>query len=456
MRTRPTRKWRRRWPTPLTPPPGTSTPTENAAMIEDRAAPGFGSGDRESGELQRTFEGDDWDLVLEGGREDVDDAFKKGVSDALGVSKSNVTVLDAQLGSLIVDYKVRGYDGEDDEINQKVGDHDFPELMEMYKARMRGGAGVEAEPEAAAAAVAPLAAERDYTLHDINLEGDAWEFVMSRRAKEVHQALEADTREALQVEQEDVLDVITKVSDSALKAVVKVKRRDVSVDEIQAALEAYEFPATWALYCPPEEAPKAVKTFDGEHWDDVTEEKESALRKAFQKDTGAALNVPAEDIDVTSIGAKDDKLEVQYAVQFSDLTNEEIENQTDSYPYPSVWALYETPEQGVTDRGIVAGEENFVKTEHHSAFEGDGWTHVIKEKEGKVAEAFKEDTAEIFGLEPRHIKNLQLSSDEKGAKAEFELLHDPELDADTADEKMKEAEYHPRLGPLRRQAVRPQ
>jgi len=79
--------------------------------------------DRESREMERRFPGDDWDLVLDGQRPDAEAAFRKGVSDVTGVPPSNVIITGARLGSLIMNYKVRGAEHEDDELHRRVGDH---------------------------------------------------------------------------------------------------------------------------------------------------------------------------------------------------------------------------------------------------------------------------------------------------------------------------------------------
>ncbi|CBZ28017.1 putative mitotubule-associated protein Gb4 [Leishmania mexicana MHOM/GT/2001/U1103] len=316
-----------------------------------------GTGDRESGPLQRLFDGDDWDLVVEGCPEDAKDAFRKGVADSVHVPKSGVVVMDWSLGSLIVSYKVCNCDMEDDEIDKRVYAHDFPELMALYRARVRGG-----ENSDCVATEGRAMCEKEVVTVDImdegelpegymrvglsvSFEGELWEKIVKRRTQELADAFRADTAKSIGAALGDI-HVRECVVSKALLLVHFSAGYEATVTEaeLRKKVDEYSYGSVWALYDEMEDALEAdmsevmVKRFVGVHWDVAIETCPTLVKEAFKEDTANALRTHASKVIVEDIALG--SLIVRFRVHGLTMSEAKAMQMTDNYAYPNVWALY--------------------------------------------------------------------------------------------------------------------
>jgi hypothetical protein len=328
--------------------------TEGDAAKKQRAGAGFGGrGDRESGELQRVFEGDDWDLVLEGCPEDANDAFRKGVADSVQVPKSDVVVLKSSLGSLIMDYKVRNCDYEDDEINAKVGDHDFPELMALYRARVRARDEGESGAAKEQSQVIPVDDEVEAELPagyarvalSVIFEGELWEHVVKHRLQKLTDAFRADTASAVGAKLSEIhIRELVVSAESVMVHFSAAYHESIDEADLREKVDEHPYEDVWALYDEVEDEMKnlaatvMVKRFDGIDWDLALETHPGALEAAFREDTADVLQTSADHVTVDSMATG--SLIVHFRVSGIDLPVEKITTLVDNYAYPKVWALY--------------------------------------------------------------------------------------------------------------------
>ncbi|CAD2214503.1 hypothetical protein, conserved [Angomonas deanei] len=89
-----------------------------------------------SSDHTKVFEGDDWDLVLENQPEALRAAFMTDASHACHVRVEDITNLEFALGSLHATFSVSHNDDvEPAELNRRLDEHDFPNVMSLYARR---------------------------------------------------------------------------------------------------------------------------------------------------------------------------------------------------------------------------------------------------------------------------------------------------------------------------------
>ncbi|KAG5476496.1 hypothetical protein LSCM1_04208 [Leishmania martiniquensis] len=491
-------------------------------LNKDQAG-GFGnSGDSESGILQRCFEGDDWDIVLDACPEDLDDAFCTDAARVLGVPKANVRIISATLGSLIVTYQIVCPPCEDSEIQRRADEDEFPTVMGLYRRRVRGGdegaalqrhaapvlhnlkvttlqdCGFEGEDwdyvwsikqEAMCSAFAQGAADalgidpadieninmeksedgivlgasvshpltQDYetiqkalkdhpfrelwalyetrpydpnkfvsTEHVISFEGDEWGPVMAQKNEEVVGAIRKDTACALDVPEDDVTDVHTRVEPAGLIATIVVSHSPLQDNELtQEELAKYEYERVWALYCPEGVARRGTKHFDGLNWAKVMECDKEGVTQAFCKDTAAAMNARPEDVEVGDIRTTDDRMEVDYAVSHTSASEGDVWRTLHTYPYPNVWDYYRVEEEKVT-------------TLQDCGFEGEDWDYVWSIKQEAMCSAFAQGAADALGIDPADIENINMEKSEDGIVLGASVSHPLTQDYETIQKALKD------------------
>ncbi|KAK7194352.1 microtubule-associated protein [Novymonas esmeraldas] len=407
---------------------------------KDTAAPrGLGgAGERESSILERRFDGDDWDILVDGCPEDLNDAFRADAARTLGVPKQNVRIISTAIGSLIVKYQIVDPPHEDDEIAQRLEEDEFPEVMGLYRRRIRGGdEGGEEGATAAAAAAAPK-------LHDLedmpakDFPGDEWSVVAADHRAKLEQAFAKDTADALGITAEQVI-VKEAVADAfALRVDYSVLDCPCDAVAAQAAVEDYPYPEVWELY-PEAEAEedlgRYVKTFDGTAWEEVAATRPDALREAFAQDAAAALETEQANIAVKSIHATGEQLTVRYNVADAACDEAKAEAAHDEYAYPNTWALYEPSAEE------QEAERDWVTTSHQVGFDGDDWGYVVQDKMPELQAAFTRCTAELFHLRAEHVRNARYAIG--SLLVDFDLAHPAALTEEAINAQLLDCPYEP-------------
>ncbi|KAG5499645.1 hypothetical protein JIQ42_05120 [Leishmania sp. Namibia] len=488
-------------------------------------AAGRGSfGESESGILERRFEGDDWDVVLEGCPEELSDAFCMDAARVLGVSTQNVRIISTEIGSLIVKFQIMCPPCGDRDIERRVEEDEFPTVMGLYRRRMRGrdeeaalksraapalhdrkvttlqDCGFEGEDwdyvwsikqEAMCRAFAqgvadalgidatdieninmeksedgivlganvrhPLAQDyqtiqqalkdhpfeelwalyetRPYdpgeftsTEHVIYFEGDEWRLVMQNKSEEVVEAVRKDTASALGVPEGDVTDVRTRVEPTALVTTIVVSHSPLQDDElIQEELTKYEYERVWALYCPEGEARRGTKHFDGLSWARVLESEKEGVVQAFCEDTAAAMNTRPENVEVSDIRTTDEGMEVNYMVNLTSASEEDMRHTLHTYPYPNVWDYYRVEEEGEK-----------VTTLQDCGFEGEDWDYVWSIKQEAMCRAFAQGVADALGIDATDIENINMEKSEDGIVLGANVRHPLAQDYQTIQQALKD------------------
>ncbi|EKF36036.1 microtubule-associated protein Gb4, putative, partial [Trypanosoma cruzi marinkellei] len=253
----------------------------------------------ESSVLTRRFEGDDWDLVVDSNRRKLEDAFSRETAAALGVSPSQVVLLDCRVGSLLMVFKVLGCAMSDAEITERTEAHPYDEVYALYRPRMHSFEGV--------GAAAPRGFRADanevWTKSHVEFEGEDWDYVLAMKEADLLRAFSNATAEAFGVGEDHVRDVSASYAagnlhfEFELRHPAALKKADVN-----ARLKECAYAAVWALYEPRplEEAKKVVTThelgFEGEDWDYVLERRRAEVRDALAVETARALGLEREDV----------------------------------------------------------------------------------------------------------------------------------------------------------------
>ncbi|TPP52069.1 hypothetical protein CGC20_5430 [Leishmania donovani] len=395
--------------------------TWNLYEANKKSAPGHalsGFGEGESAIFERRFEGDDWDIVVEGCREELSDAFRADTARVLGVPKQSVRIISIEIGSPNVKYQLVDPPCEDREIERRMEEDELPEVMDLYRRCTR------AEAEGATPALQDLEAMPPKVF-----DGDEWGFVMANQRAELEKAFVKDTADALGVSDDQVRVKEMKVGPYALR--VQYSVRDCPSDEAaaQATVEDYAYPSMWEIYPDEEDLGNCQKTFDGTGWEAIVASREDDVRAAFAKDVAEALKAGEQSVVVKSVHANAEGLEVRYNVTSEACDSEQIMEMQQEYGYPNTWALYEED------------EGNWVTTSHQLGFEGEDWVYVVQDKMPELQEAFVSCTAELFHLRPEHITNTKYTLG--SLIVDFELTHPARMSEEEIRRQLVTCPYEP-------------
>ncbi|KAG5502196.1 hypothetical protein GH5_05149 [Leishmania sp. Ghana 2012 LV757] len=359
------------------------------------------------------FEGEDWDYVWSIKQEAMRRAFAQGVADALGIDPMDIENINMEksedgivLGANVSHPLAQDYQT----IQQALKDHPFEELWALYETRPY-------DP-----------GEFTSTEHAIYFEGDEWRLVMQNKGEEVVEAVRKDTACALGVSEGDVTDVRTRVEPTALVTTIVVSHSPLQDDElIQEELTKYEYERVWALYCPEGEARRGTKHFDGLNWARVLESEKEGVVQAFCKDTAVAMNTRPENVEVSDIRTTDEGMEVNYMVNLTSASEEEMRHTLHTYPYPNVWDYYRVEE-----------EEEKVTTLQDCGFEGEDWDYVWSIKQEAMRRAFAQGVADALGIDPMDIENINMEKSEDGIVLGANVSHPLAQDYQTIQQALKD------------------
>eukprot|EP00796_Vickermania_ingenoplastis_P003951 gene3951-2814_t len=357
--------------------------------------------------LQRRFYGDRWGSVLQNRRGDVHEAFAKGVADAAGVPMENVEVLDARLGSLIVDYRVHHPACEDDDIIDAVQRHGFPELMALHPPEDRSPNCPPPPP--------PPPAVKEY---ETTFAGENWGQVVRSRFEELRQAFLDDTATCLNcnpalLRNVDFAFATQLVAYFGLPEVFGDGRMRPA--DVQQALLSYSYPRVWALY-PKPPVPRAFTVvtthaihFSGGVWSVVCQIVSDRLREAVYGDVAECLQLPMSSMsgfryDVSSKEMLDTYVCVEHP---STLTNDEIKERMSSFHYPRVWSLYD-----------VSRESRIMC----QRFEGNQWKDIMRKNRRGVSLAFQNDMSHITHLPASYCRLHAVEADKDGLEVAYGVL----------------------------------
>ncbi|KAH9577746.1 hypothetical protein LSM04_002153 [Trypanosoma melophagium] len=345
----------------------------------------------ESSELTRKFEGDDWDLVVGNNRGKLEDAFCKETADALDVSPNQVVVTNCRIGSLLVDFKVRGCRLSDEEMLKRTDAHEYREVYALYAPRVRGAGDASAAVGRRSLDNAAGAGDLVVTAHHVGFEGPGWEGVLAEKQQDLLQAFVGDTAEYLSVDKDDVFDTVMTYADGGLRVDFDLRHpTTLSEENVNVELEACKYKTVWALY---EERP--VETthelgFEGEDWGYVVEQHRGKVEEALASDTARALGCEREDITGVELDPAPQALIAFVTVRHSpQLQTEQIMESLQKCEYKAVWALYE--------------EQPLESSELTRKFEGDDWDLVVGNNRGKLEDAFRKETADALDVSPNQV-----------------------------------------------------
>ncbi|GET89559.1 microtubule-associated protein, putative [Leishmania tarentolae] len=377
-----------------------------------------GTGEGESAILERRFEGDDWDIVVDGCPEELSDAFRMGAARVLGVPKENVRVISTEIGSLIVKYQVIDPPCDDREIERRMEEDELPEVTRLHRRRIRGS-DVGATPKL-------------YNFEGMPpkvFAGEEWGDVKAKQGARLEQAFMKDTADALGVSADQVRVNEMKTDPYALQVRYTVRECPSNEVAAQASVEDYPYPSMWEMYPDEEDLGKYEKTFDGRGWGNIVASREEDVKASFKKDVADALRADEESIVVKAVGANAEGLQVRYNVTNEACNSEQIMEMQREYGYPNMWALYEED------------EGNWVTTSHQVGFDGEDWMYVVQDKMQELHDAFVSCTAELFHMRPEHVTNTKYTLG--SLIVDFELTHPAKLDEEEIKKQLAECPYEP-------------
>lgn len=398
-----------------------------------------------SGDMHRRFDGKRWGDVLANRRPDVEDAFAKGVSDAVGVPKKDVEIINMLTGSLLVDYRLHNPSVKDDELDYRVKNHGFPELMALHPATPR----VYKPP----AYVPPPTVTSQHT---IPFPGDNWRAVDAEKHNEIERALQNGVCTACGVRPNEVTVLTLQQKPDVMNGVVLVTHQ-TSRDEssIASLLQQYPFNEVWALYeekkpvtpiqvvSASRSIPRSssaygsgpVMVFPGEHWESIVQQHRTAVRSAFIQDTSDELRCPEREVVVQSLFTSNKGLSVNYIVN----NGESVDNnarQLNNAPYTNLWRLYDQygvqsrkpstrtsslmPPAPLVAREISPPAPRYVTHEIH--FEGTEWPHVVEQRNYDLIKAIEADSADALHQPIKDVSSPTFSYTKNQLSSRIQVL----------------------------------
>ncbi|KEG05596.1 mitotubule-associated protein Gb4, partial [Trypanosoma grayi] len=367
------------------------------------------------------FGGEDWDYVLNMKRLDVLRAFVCETAEEFGMDEDQVrhVAMRCEDNSLLVDFEMRRPASlSEADAKNHLRDCRYRGLWALYEAQ-------------------PVGEERMVTTtHELGFEGGEWGHVLEKRRADMEEVAAAETARALQCERGDVSDVVLDVTPKILIVFVKLRHSSfLQRKTIHDRLTEYPYNDLWDLYEPRQNEEKMIITthelgFEGEDWDYVVEKRRMDVEEALALGTARALWTAFDDIKSVELDVAPNSLIAFVAVQnLKALERREVQAKLTEYPYNEVWRLYETRHTGggsstdATDVDQKGIEDStiYVWTQHHVGFEGEDWDYVLETKQDDMLFAFVGDTAEEFGMDEDHIRNVEMICENSSLLVDFEM-----------------------------------
>ncbi|KAF8280445.1 hypothetical protein TcBrA4_0096570 [Trypanosoma cruzi] len=338
-------------------------------------------------------------------------AFSNATAEAFGVDGDHVRDVSARYvtGNLHFDFELRRPAAlTEADVNARLKECAYAAVWALYEPR-------------------PLEEEKKaVTTHELGFEGEDWDYVLERRRAEVKDVLAVETARALGLEREDVLEVEVDAVPRSLIAFVTVRHPSLLSDrQVEETLARCEYKSLWALYeTRPLESSVLMRRFEGDDWDLVVDSNRRKLEDAFSRETAAALGVSPSQ--VVLLDCRVGSLLMVFKVLGCAMSDAEITERTEAHPYDEVYALYRPrlrSFEGVdaaVPRGFRADADE-VWTRSRVEFEGEDWDYVLAMREADLLRAFSNATAEAFGVDGDHVRDVSARYVTGNLHFDFEL-----------------------------------
>ncbi|EAN83530.1 mitotubule-associated protein Gb4, putative, partial [Trypanosoma cruzi] len=377
------------------------------------------------------FEGEDWDYVLAMREADLLRAFSNATAEAFGVDEDHVRDVSARYvaGNLHFDFELRRPAAlTKADVNARLKECAYAAVWALYEPR-------------------PLQEEKKaVTTHELGFEGEDWDYVLERRRAEVKDVLAVETARALGLEREDVLEVEVDAVPRSLIAFVTVRHPSLLSDrQVEETLARCEYRKLWALYeTRPLESSVLMRRFEGDDWDLVVDNNRRKLEDAFSRETAAALGVSPRQ--VVLLDCRVGSLLMVFKVLGCAMSDAEITERTEAHPYDEVYALYRPRIRSfecvdaAVPRGFRADADE-VWTRSRVEFEGEDWDYVLAMREADLLRAFSNATAEAFGVDEDHVRDVSARYVAGNLHFDFELRRPAALTKADVNARLKECAY---------------
>ncbi|KPI88600.1 putative mitotubule-associated protein Gb4, partial [Leptomonas seymouri] len=337
-------------------------------------------------QLQRKFEGKNWQRVLDRKRNAIEAAFAEESAECLQVPEYYISIEDLTIGSLIVDFTAQ-HDGRRStrELQSCVDACGYPRVLSLYEEDDEEG-------------------EEEGPGHQMKFGGDHWADFAPAHRQEIEKAFLIDTSAATGVEQEgiEVQDIRVEEGEG-LTIDYSMADKSCDPEQVQEQVDAYSYPEVWALYQRlaglDEVGPTHQVRFRGERWADIMEDNKEVIKAAFAEDTAAALGISARQARPGGL-RYEGGLTVPYTISGCSLDDDEVDQKAEDYSYPKMWALY--------DRLVAEA----VGADYQKAFDGEHWETVLQVARPEVSEAFCTDTANAVKSAPGQVVPRSVDTDQ--------------------------------------------
>ncbi|RNF01247.1 microtubule-associated protein Gb4, partial [Trypanosoma conorhini] len=340
--------------------------------------------------LERTFDGEAWKSILHNKRLAIVEAFCTDTAEALQISKCDVSVTQLacppSTSQMVVDAEVR-HDGSQSRkaLLAIINAFSYPKLQALYSD-----------------------ATVSFAKLHMRFDGKKWKTILAENKEEVEQAFQSDTAVALAIPQTSVEVQNTTATEDALLFDYTVYINKQHTKEAQRTVENYNYPATWDVYRQLQSSAisdnniwtKRHIEIEGEDWGHVVETRGEDVRRAFVRETAAAVGVEEGRVRSVVLRPGDDGLLVDFELNHpASLAEAAVDARLRGCAYAALWALYE-PRPRL--------EEEKVVTTHELGFEGEDWDYVLEQRGVEVREAAAIETARALGVEREDVVEVEL------------------------------------------------
>ncbi|EAN93936.1 microtubule-associated protein Gb4, putative, partial [Trypanosoma cruzi] len=382
--------------------------------------------------LEKRFDGKDWQYILTDHKNDIEYAFKNDTATALGKTMEDTEIqnITATAEALVIKYLLYIKENQTKKAKKAISNYKYPEICQLYS-RLKPNTSTE---------------DKIYSTKRIELEGEDWDYVLERRRAEVKDVLAVETARALGLEREDVLEVEVDAVPRSLIAFVTVRHPSLLSDrQVEETLARCEYRKLWALYeTRPLESSVLMRRFEGDDWDLVVDNNRRKLEDAFSRETAAALGVSPRQ--VVLLDCRVGSLLMVFKVLGCAMSDAEITERTEAHPYDEVYALYRPRIRSfecvdaAVPRGFRADADE-VWTRSRVEFEGEDWDYVLAMREADLLRAFSNATAEAFGVDEDHVRDVSARYVAGKLHFDFELRRPAALTKADVNARLKECAY---------------
>ncbi|EPY19331.1 mitotubule-associated protein Gb4 [Strigomonas culicis] len=336
------------------------------------------------------FDGENWRYVVEKNKTVLVNTFVMATAEELGLQRRHVTDLKPAVDSKGVSFKFdvkRPKEWKNKEIDTKLSECAYTAVWELYE-------------------MGPHDPKRIVvTSHEVNFEGEDWDYTLLQKRATVERAFKEDIAEALKVAPAAVSSVRFEKTENGMVIGANVQHAPaLSAEQVAAKLVEHAFDRVWATYLQRPVGPRGDLVssthqvgFEGERWREVMAARRVRVVDALRVDTAQALHIPPEDVTDIITKESPNMLVVTLTVQHPRASStKEVQAELSKYEYERVWALYDDIVSTQVDVMKPRANNTNMSNLLTKRFDGTDWDLALDAYPGRLRTAFVLDTADVL------------------------------------------------------------